>query len=157
MTSPRHPARPTATRGSLSARQWQDLRQAARLPRSEGVTIMWRRDGTITLAPIKDSPCAAGNPQHRPEKSKETTHDSSAQQPMDTVDNGRAKKLSKKQQRDADRAKEHRALKASPTTARWELLVQRHSWAARKGYLQCSLDCLDAHSGLARGTAGSAA
>ena len=51
---------------------------------------------------------------------------------MDTVDNGRAKKLSKKQQRDADRAKEHRALKASPTTARWELLVQRHSWAARK-------------------------
>eukprot|EP00966_Prymnesium_polylepis_P306466 7081950-Prymnesium_polylepis.1 len=79
MPSPRHPARPTATRGSLSARQWQDLRQAARLARSEGATITWRRDGTITLAPIKDSSCAAGNPQHRPEKSKETTHDSGAQ------------------------------------------------------------------------------
>lgn len=40
--------------------------------------------------------------------------------------------LSKKQQRDADRAKDHRALKASPITARWKLLVQRTLWAARK-------------------------
>eukprot|EP00966_Prymnesium_polylepis_P027641 639131-Prymnesium_polylepis.1 len=63
MTSPQwHPARPTATRGSLSARHWQALRQAARLARSEGVTVTWRRDGTIILAPLKDSPSTAGKP-----------------------------------------------------------------------------------------------
>jgi len=139
MTPPRLPAQPTATRGSLSARQWQDLRQAARLARSEGVTVTWRRDGSITFAPLNDSPNARGNPQHKGEKSKETTHDSGATQSMDTVDNGRAEKLSKKQQRDANRAVEHRARMASPamvctmaTMARWKLLVQRQLWWDRK-------------------------
>jgi len=50
----------------------------------------------------------------------------------DTVDNGCAKKLSKKQQRDAHRVQEHRATKASPATARWKLLAKRQLWAARK-------------------------
>lgn len=97
--------------------------------------MTWRRDGTIILAPapIKDSLGAAGTQQHnrKPEKSKETTHDSSTPQPAVTRGNERATP-SKKQQRDADRAEAHRALKASPPMARWKLLVQRQLWTARK-------------------------
>jgi len=143
----------------MSARQWQDLRQAARLARSEGVTVTWRRDGTIILAPapIKDSLGAAGTQQHnrKPEKSKETTHDSSTPQPAVTRGNERATP-SKKQQRDADRAEAHRALKASPPMARWKLLGPAPALDCTQGHLQRSLDGLDALSDT-RGTAGSAA
>ena len=43
--------RPARSRSSLSDRQWSDLRQAARLARSEGVTLEWRRDGSIIISP----------------------------------------------------------------------------------------------------------
>ena len=45
-----HPAQ-AAKRGSLSARQWSDLRQAARLSCSEGVTLIWRGPNNITMSP----------------------------------------------------------------------------------------------------------
>ena len=123
-----------ATRGSLSARQWQDLRQAARLARSEGVNITWRRDGTISISPShhNDSSKAAGHPQPTNVKTKEATHDSSEPQPMDTTGNAQAKKPSKKQQRDAQRARDDQALRASPPIARWKLLTQKLVWRAHR-------------------------
>ena len=62
--APTRPAR--TTRGNLSARQWADLRQAARLARSEGVSLTWRPDGSILIMPPKplnDSNHPAGNRQ----------------------------------------------------------------------------------------------
>ena len=132
--APKRPAQPAATRGSLSARNWQDIRQAARLARSEGVEITWRRDGSISISPghHKDSFKAAGEPQPSNVKTKKTTHDSSKPQPMDTTDSAQATKLSKKQHRDTQRAKEHQALCASPSTARWKLLTQKLVWRAHR-------------------------
>ena len=64
-------------------------------------------------------------------KRQETTPDTStATQPMDTVDSTLA--TSKKQQRDTKRAMDDRALKASPSMARWKLLISRKLWTARK-------------------------
>lgn len=123
-----------ASRGSLSDRQWKDLRQAARLARSESVSITWRRDGSILINPLlpsKDSTQTAGNRQRGHGRREETTHDVSATlQPMDTA--GSERTSSKKQQRDAARAEANRALKASPQMARWQLLTRRLLWTARK-------------------------
>jgi len=131
---PRHPAQPAGSRGSLSARQWQDIRQAARISRSEGVSITWRRDGSILItptAPLTDSTHKAGNRLREQERSQEATHDTSTPLPMDT--SGSARTKSKKQlDRDAKRAEANRAQMASPNMARWQLLVQRWLWTARK-------------------------
>ena len=37
---PAHPARAAVNHSSLNARQWKDVRQAARLARSEGVSFV---------------------------------------------------------------------------------------------------------------------
>lgn len=130
MAPKKHPAQ--ATRGNLSARQWQDLRQAARLARSEGVSITWRRDGSLLISPpqsLKDSTTAAGNPRRVHEAKRETTHDDvDAPQPSDT--DGKRARSSKKQQRDAQRAAKRRT--ALQSEARWQLLTQRLLWTARK-------------------------
>jgi len=132
---PSHPARSAATRSSLSARQWQDLRQAARLARSEGVSITWRRDGSILISPqpLPDISAQAGNRQRAQEEKQETARDAAAPQPMET-DGGRSKTASKKQQRDARRLQEYQESKQhlSQLTARWRLLTQRLLWTARK-------------------------
>ena len=47
--APKHHARAAATRGSSSAHRWQDLRQYARLARSEGVSVEQRPDGGILI------------------------------------------------------------------------------------------------------------
>lgn len=132
--APKHHARPAVTRGSSSAHRWQDLRQYARLARSEGVSVEQRPDGgiLITPLPLTDSTNAAGKPQQGYGKKKGTTHDSSEPQPMDTDGSAQAVKLSKKQQRDAQRAKEDQALRASPSTARWKLLTQHLVRNARR-------------------------
>jgi len=124
------PKRPAQSRGSLSARQWQDIRQAARLARSEGVSITWRRDGSILISPPKDSTMAAGNPQHGKGQEQSTTRDGS-KQPLDSGGHA-CNQSSKKQQRDAKRAEADRALKTSPWLARLELLTKRLLWSARK-------------------------
>jgi hypothetical protein len=131
--APRHPAQSTGSRGTLSARQWLDIRQAARISRSEGVTITWRRDGSMVIspcAPLKDSTQTAGSRQHGHERRQETTRDTNISEPMDTA--GDDNSMSKKQQRDAKRAEANRALKASPSMARWQLLAKRLLWTARK-------------------------
>jgi len=88
--------------GSLSARQWADLRQAARLARSENVTIQWRGTNNITILP--------GPPRgDRPGGKEQVTRavpprDKSPQQPPDPEEQ---RGTSKKQQRDADRRQKH--------------------------------------------------
>ena len=135
--APRHPAhRPAGSHGSVSARQWKDIRQAARLARSEGVAITWRRDGSLHIspvAPLKDSSHQAGNRLREQERSQETTRDA-VSQPMDTTGSETvpSKKQLQKQQRDAERAEANRALKASPQLARWQLLSKRLLWTASK-------------------------
>ena len=128
--APKRPAQPrAASRGSLSARQWQDLRQAARLARSEGVTVTWRRDGTVLISPHTPS-ANAGIRQQQKERAAPDAQPVDMQ-PMDTV--GSPRQPSKiKQTRDAERAEADRALRASPFMARWKLLITRQLWTTRK-------------------------
>jgi len=133
--APKHPAHSAGSRGSVSARQWSDIRQAARLARSEGVAVTWRRDGSLhisPLAPLKDSSHKAGIRLRESERSREATRDADTQ-PVDT-DGGeiKASKKQQKQERDTKRAVADRALKASPHMARWRLLISRRLWTARK-------------------------
>jgi hypothetical protein len=129
--APKHHARPAATRGSTSARLWQDLRQYARLARSEGVSVERRPDGGILISPLPltDSTNAAGNPQREREKKTKKAPDATGAEPMDTSG---PPQPSKKQQRDVERAKKHQALPTSPSTARWTLLAQRLVRDARR-------------------------
>ena len=131
--APKHPAQ--TTRGNLSARQWQDLRQAARLARSEGVSVTWRRDGSIVISPLKplnDSTNTAGSRQCGKGKKQETTRDADVPKPMETDGNERVA-ASMKQQRDTRRLQEFQESKRVPqSAARWLLLTQRQLWAARK-------------------------
>lgn len=131
--APKHSARPAASRGSLSDRQWQDIRQVTRIAKSEGVHMEWRRDGSILIKPPppRDSTNAAGNSRQGHEKKNTTTRDAAKDDPMDTAESTLPQ--SKKQLRDAQRAMEHRAkLTASPSTARWTLLTQRLMRNARR-------------------------
>jgi len=107
-----HPARSAATRGSLSARQWQDIRQAARLARSEGVTLIIHG-----VKIFGDTPAGSRQPQ------RDAVHDGGDQQPME-VDRqaAAAATKNKKQQRDALRAQENRVRKRM---ACWRRLVLR--------------------------------
>ena len=132
--APKHHARPAATRGPSSARLWQDLRQYARLARSEGVSVERRPDGgiLITPLPLTDSTNAAGKPQQGHGKKKGKTLDASEPEPMDTRG---STQQSKKQQRDEQRAKDDQALRASPFIARWKLLTQRLTQNARQATL----------------------
>ena len=114
----------------MSARQWQDLRQAARLSRSEGVRLEWRRDGSITISPLTPGSANAGNRQRQSQEQATRDRQSPERQPMDTVDSPR--QPSKKQLRDAKRAEADRALRASPFIARWKLLTQRLVWRANR-------------------------
>ncbi len=95
--APKHHARAAATRGSSSAHRWQDLRQYARLARSEGVSVEQRPDGgiLITPLPLTDSTNAAGKPQQGHGRKKGKTLDVSEPEPMDTRG---ATQQSKKQQ-----------------------------------------------------------
>ena len=129
--APKHHARPAVTRGSSSAHRWQDLRQYARLARSEGVSVEQRPDGgiLITPLPLNDSTNAAGKPRQGYGKKKETTLDASEPEPMDTHGSSQPPK---KQQRDVRRAMAFQARPTSPSTARWTLLTQRLMRNARR-------------------------
>jgi len=126
--------RSARTHGSLSDRQWKDLRQAARLARSENVTLTWRRDGSILISPYNPPVTATGIRQRQEARAPPDSQLEDAQ-PMDTVSESvvRPRQRSKKQlERDAKRAMDNRALVASPWLARFELLTSRLLWAARK-------------------------
>ena len=132
--APKHHARAAATRGSSSTHRWQDLRQYARLARSEGVSVEQRPDGgiLITPLPLTDSTNAAGKPQQGHGRKKGKTLDASEPEPMDTRG---ATQQSKKQQRDVRRAMAFQARPTSPSTARWKLLTQRLTQNARQAIL----------------------
>jgi len=110
------------------------------MARSEGVSLTWRRDGSITISPSV-SPVIAGNaagssqqPRQR-KKQQDTTRDANGQLPMET--DGSELTKSKKQQRRDDRSRNRlqeyqESKRTSHTVARWLLLVQRKLWTARK-------------------------
>jgi hypothetical protein len=139
MAPNQHPARTTATRGSLSARQWQDLRQAARLARSEGVSFTWHRDGSILISPAPQVSNHAGNRQRGQQVERPAAPDPQPMdtQPMETVDSPRQQ--SKKQQRDAERLQKWRAKQpASQSAARWSLLTKPLLWRVRRTHLDAT-------------------
>ena len=107
---PSHPARPVAIRGSLSARQWQDLRQAARFARSEGVTLLMHG-----VKIFGDKPAAGSRPQV-----KETPRTSGGSRASDDADE--PARATKKAQRDAQRAQANRA---RVREARWRAFAKR--------------------------------
>ena len=124
MPSP-HPAQ-AARRGSLSARQWQEARQWARLARSEGVEINWRGNNNVSFKPLGS---ARAEPQAPPvSRPREAATPRSTAQPMDTGD---AAVLTKKQQRDATRRLEFRTKKRIECWQRLTSSVLRRSrWQA---------------------------
>ena len=124
---PHHPkhhydlSKPSKAPGCLSARQWSDIRQAARLVKSDGVRMTVHG---VLLAP--DSTSSAGKPQKgtREPKQNPAPDESKDCSSMDTVDDSPA--LSKKQQRDAQRLADYREKqRVAPVFARWALLVCR--------------------------------
>ena len=113
--APSRPARPTATRGTLSARQWQDIHNAALVSRATGVTLV-----THGVKSIGDKPPAnAGNPRAQVARGSAVREPDGAQQ----RDTGAAPAgAAKKKQRDLRRAQANRANKA---VARWQSLAKR--------------------------------
>ena len=88
--------------GSLSARQWADLRQAARLARSENVTIQWRGTNNITILP---GPPRGDRPGEKEQamRTAPPRNEGSRRPPEPEA----PRNNSKKQQRDADRRHDH--------------------------------------------------
>lgn len=129
------PPRRSPRASKPSDRYGQEIRQLARLARSESVVIDRRRDGSITITPYSlDSTHKAGNRQRGQQAEEKKTPDAAAPQPMDLVGSESADKTSKKQQRDARRLQEFQEAKRreAQITARWLLLTQRQLWAVRK-------------------------
>ena len=116
------PPRPAQrTNGSLSARQWQDLRQAARLARSEDVTITWRGVNNITIHP--GSPRLSGPDRGGQEVRSTRPRDKGATHPPEPEG---TPALSKKQQRSARRLQEHRGkMRAEPEPGQPGLVAER--------------------------------
>ena len=88
--------------GSLSARQWADLHQAARLARSENVTIQWRGTNNITILP---GPPRGDRPGEKEQamRTAPPRNEGSRRPPEPEA----PRNNSKKQQRDADRRHYH--------------------------------------------------
>ena len=121
MAPPPHP-RPAANRGTLSARQLQDIRDMARIAREEEVTLIIHG---VKIFGDQDKPTAGKPQQARPQKDRDNVHEQDeAHEPMDTVDPPASPTAakSKKEERDARRATENRARKR---VARWRSLVKR--------------------------------
>ena len=129
-----HPTRAAGNHSSLNARQWKDVRQAARLARSEGVSIVMHG---VKIFPSNStlSETAGGSHQQRAQPGRKNDTVTEARSslgaaPMDA--NGATQgtpKLSKKQQREetrsAARLSEYQKGKAAQQrTARWLLLFQ---------------------------------
>lgn len=116
-------ARPAANRGTLSARQLQDIRDLTRIANEGG--------GTLIMHGVKivgdKGKAAAGNPQQaRPQNDREAVREQDVEhEPMDTdgpPTTPTAAKSNKKEERDARRASENRA---RARVARWRSLVKR--------------------------------
>lgn len=139
---------PAAKRGSLSARQWQDIRQAARLARSERVTLVVHnvkifgdqppagnsqvgRGGVHDTGQAQQQQQRRQQPQPQPQQSAATagapaTEDSV---PMET------EQATKRQQREARRREEHVPRRC---VNRWLMFVQKTLWALRRQLLDAT-------------------
>ena len=117
------PKAAVATRGCPNARRWQDIRQAARLSRSEGVTLIIHKNGDVTVTSKGDKE----NQSQPSNTTKSTSHDGRERKPTATAGDASAQP-SKKQQRDAKRAEANRARDAqhaqeSRVAERWQPLA----------------------------------
>lgn len=122
MVPPPHP-RPAANRGTLSARQLQDIRDLTSIANEGGVTLIFHG---VKIVGDKGRP-AAGNPQQaRPQNDREAVREQDVEnEPMDTDGppaTPTAANRKKKEERDAQRAAENRARRR---VARWRSLVKR--------------------------------
>ncbi len=100
--------RPAAS-GTISNRQWQDIRQAARLTRSEGLKSITLHGVCVSGFP-RDLQQQQRSPQQPQQQKKEshTVPDDGAAQSMETDDRATPVKSTKMLQRDAQRLKEFR-------------------------------------------------
>lgn len=114
-----------STRGCLSSRQWSDIRQAARLARTEGVTLVMHG---VKVSPHHSTLDA--EPAAQKEKTKTPARDEPVQQSKDPDD---CKPKSKKALRDADRLQEFQEKKRlAPIVSRWEILARQPLRACRR-------------------------
>lgn len=116
------PSKPAEKHGCVSARRWKDLRQAARLARTEGVTLIMHG---ITISPLsahggKENRQPAGNG----EKAK-TMRDTKAHQQTES-DAPAPATVSKRQQRSLQRLAQFNETKqAAQRFERWSAFIQR--------------------------------
>lgn len=122
--APKCPAQ-SAARGTLSARQWSDIRQAARLARSEGIPIEMHG---ITLNSARGSPRPPGRVKAA---SKVPVPDKGNSSSME-IDDPTAETSKKKQQRDKQRSEDFRERRM--LAVRWLPLVQRLLRRTRKKF-----------------------
>jgi len=131
MSSSVKPKAAAAKRGCLTSRHWMDIRQAARLAKSEGITLITH--GVTTVAP------AARGKENQPEPQSKSTATKAlggrGLQPTESVGNAcdhpsakeqheqRPPKQQRKQQRSLRRL--HDFQRAITCGARWEPLVQK--------------------------------
>ena len=136
---------PASKRGSLSARQWQDLRQAARLACSEKVTLVVHgvkispdhqhagnsradRDGAHDTGQVQQRQQQRQQPQQPPPQSVDT-----AGAPATEVsDSMEIEHVTKRQQREARRRAEHVPRRC---VNRWLTFTQKALWTARRQHL----------------------
>ena len=117
--------RSVAKRGTMSKQHWEDLRQAARLARTEGVTLTLHG---VTIDPPKTARAQGSGkvlepPPHCAGKKGQASKADKESQPMDTTGDGTT--LSKKQQRSTKRLSEFQeAKRAEKCVERWLLVVR---------------------------------
>lgn len=109
------PAHAAAKRSTLSARQWADLRRAARLARSEDVYLVMHG---VKVSAAADSPRAAGGRRQGHTGAPTPVPDKEEVQPTEA--DGSATPASKKKLRDARRLQEYQGRKRAK---RWLTLV----------------------------------
>jgi hypothetical protein len=118
-----------------NARRWADLRQAARVARTEGVTLIVHRDGAVTVCGEKDNRSPAETYQalrEAKQRKVDATVTTETRKPTqaETASEARRKlpkasneeRLQRQQQRHQERLREH--LKARACGERWLPLVQ---------------------------------
>ena len=120
------PKAAAAKRGCLSARQWQDIRQAGRLARSEGITLIMHG---VTVAPS-----ARGHPEPEFKSTVTSARGGRGQQPKEAIGGACEQPPAKqheqrppKQQREQDRSLQrlNDFQQAIACGVRWQPLVQK--------------------------------
>jgi hypothetical protein len=115
--------RSAAKRGTMSKQHWEDIRQAARLARTEGVmlTIHGVKVDPLKAARTQDS-AKELEPSHKLGKKGQAPKADKDAQPMDTTGDD---SLSKKQQRSKQRLSDFReAKRADERVGRWLLMTR---------------------------------